>query len=157
MLTGSPLSATNPTIPVPHGIRISSFFSISINVDLEHTSKSLETRQRPRGVWPRGSGVQPPPFSPCTRNREPRSACKSIDTFCKILWQSERTSNSLQISFTCKENRIWESIDNWADIYFLWFKQTFDCVDNNTIFKTLGNYLLIQYITETQLWSRKCM
>lgn len=37
----------------------------------------------------------------CTKNRDPRSAFRSIETFCKILWQSDRTSKSLQISLTC--------------------------------------------------------
>jgi hypothetical protein len=105
MLTGSPLSATYPTMPVPHGILISSFFSISVRVLLEQTSNSLETRQRPRGVCPGGRGVHPPPFSPWTRNREPRSACNNVDTFWRILWHNERTSNSLQMSFTCRERR----------------------------------------------------
>lgn len=122
MLTGSPLSATYPTIPVPQGILISSFFSISSSVDLEHTSNNLETRhlllEYPRcsvlpgfplsfGLfdvesWFCEDGMQPPPLSPCTRNKEPRSACNKVLTFCRILWHSDLTSNSLQISFTYK-------------------------------------------------------
>lgn len=39
-------------------------------------------------------------LSPWTRNREPRSACNNVLTFCRILWQSDLTSSSLQISFT---------------------------------------------------------
>jgi len=51
MLTGSPLSATYPTMPVPHGMCISFFFSISCNVDLEHTSKSLDTKHLDWQPW----------------------------------------------------------------------------------------------------------
>ena len=127
MLTGSPLSATYPTIPVPQGILISSFFSISSSVDLEHTSNNFETRhlllvypvprcsEFPFPVFPEfalsvelfdeeswfcDEGMQPPPLSPWTRNKEPRSACSNVLTFCKILWHNDLTSSSLQISFT---------------------------------------------------------
>jgi len=51
MLTGSPLSATYPTMPVPHGMCISFFFSISCNVDREHTSNSLDTRHLDWQPW----------------------------------------------------------------------------------------------------------
>lgn len=91
MLTGMPLWATNPTMPWPHWILISSFFSISSSVDLEQTSKSLDTRQRLEG------GAQ---LLPCTRNNELRSARSSVLTFCKILWHKLRTSSSLQMSLT---------------------------------------------------------
>lgn len=123
MLTGSPLSATYPTIPVPHGIRISSFFSISIRVDLEQTSKSLETRHLPLGCCPGGRGVHPPPFSPCTKKREPRSAWRSMDTFWRILWHKERTSSSLQISFTWKKNTILTILSRSTThlIYFFYY------------------------------------
>lgn len=107
---------------MPQGILISSFFSISSSVDLEHTSNNLETRhlllEYPRcsvfpgfplsfGLfdvesWFCEEGMQPPPLSPCTRNKEPRSACNKVLTFCRILWHNDLTSNSLQISFTYK-------------------------------------------------------
>ena len=58
ILTGSPLSATYPTIPVPHGIRISFFFSISCSVDWEHTSNSLETKHLEWQPWDPLLGVR---------------------------------------------------------------------------------------------------
>lgn len=42
--------------------------------------------------------------SPCTRNKEPLSAWSSVLTFWRILWHKDRTSSSLQISFTWKHN-----------------------------------------------------
>lgn len=39
---------------------------------------------------------------PCTRNKDPRSAFSKIETFWRILWHSDRTSSSLQMSFTCE-------------------------------------------------------
>lgn len=39
---------------------------------------------------------------PWTRNKEPRSALSRIDTFCRILWHSDFTSSSLQMSLTCE-------------------------------------------------------
>lgn len=44
ILTGSPLSATWPAIPVPHATRTSSCCTISSNVLRGHTSNSFETK-----------------------------------------------------------------------------------------------------------------
>lgn len=50
---------------------------------------------------------------PCTKNRDPRSAFSKIETFWRILWQSDRTSSSLQMSFTCENIKrviVWERV-----------------------------------------------
>lgn len=137
MLTGSPLSATYPTIPVPQGILISSFFSISSKVDLEHTSNNFDTRHLLlEQDWSLRCGLFPSSellaaaswfreddalvlatvvpaaaaaaaaaalLSPWTRNNEPRSAWRSVLTFCRILWHNDLTSSSLQMSLTCRD------------------------------------------------------
>ena len=59
MVTGIPVAATCPTMPLPHEIRISDFRVISSTVELELTSNRLDTRQ-----W------VSVPTSPCTRNKE---------------------------------------------------------------------------------------
>lgn len=123
MFTGSPLCATKPTIPVPQGIRISSFFSISCRVDLEQTSNNFDTRYLPllfdihllHFLLFSLFFVQHISWelrSPWTRKREPRSAWSSMLTFWRILWHNERTSSSLQMSFTLnikKRNQINEN------------------------------------------------
>lgn len=48
--------------------------------------------------------AHPPLLSPWTKKSEPLSACSNMDTFWRILWQSDRTSSSLQMSFTWKKN-----------------------------------------------------
>lgn len=64
-------------MPVPQGIRISSFFSISWSVEREQTSNSLETRQRELQPWllrifvdavlrVKGSGMEPTLVDPIT-------------------------------------------------------------------------------------------
>ena len=54
-------------------------------------------------------------FSPLTKNNEHRSALVMIETFFKILWQSERTSRSLQMSFTNSDinSRSSRAINSW--------------------------------------------
>lgn len=47
-----------------------------------------------------GFELSPSVHFPCTKKSDPRSAFSNIETFWRILWQSDRTSSSLHISFT---------------------------------------------------------
>lgn len=65
---------------------------------------------------------------PCTKKREPRSAFNSIDTFWRILWQSERISSSLHISFTySSSNEVFINSGNFKLRILVW-SHTFSAV-----------------------------
>lgn len=53
-----------------------------------------------------GPSVQDVLVLPWTRNSDPRSALRRIDTFCRILWHSDLTSSSLQMSLTYARTKL---------------------------------------------------